>query len=194
MTEVPYPYATGDLLAERNEYNYTAYQGAPFLQAWQDSRDKARSSLPPPAAPPPGDASAPIEWAGSTPSGPILEALLGRLEAGGLATGEAAALDGLVKKFEVTKRVHDAYGADMRAVDPGAHRTLSLSVRLAEVFERAYATLGGLPYLNVLLKTMDTLVALASDLSAGEGARLAWLIARERGHVGALANRRGVEW
>ena len=68
------------------------------------------------------------------------------------------------------------------------------NVRLAEVFERAYATLGGLPYLNVLLKTRDTLVALASDLSAGEGARLAWLIARERGHVGALANRRGVEW
>ena len=96
-------------------------------------------------------------------------------------------LDQLVKKFEVTKRIHRAYGSSFRAQDAADHKDPARYLRLAEVFEAAYAAKGGLPYLNALLKSMDTLSTLAGQLSEIEQSRLAWLAGRERLHVRAVA-------
>jgi hypothetical protein len=91
----------------------------------------------------------------------------------------------LVKKFEVTKRIHRAYGPSFRAIDPADHKDLNRYLRLAEVFETAYAADKGLPYLNLLLKCMDTLSSLADQLTEDGRARLAGLIQRERRHIDA---------
>ena len=192
--ESEYAYASGDLLAERNEYSYTPYEGIGFLRAWERSRSQAAAALPPALPPPPGDAAQPAAAAGGVETADVLEGLYGRIGAAGLAAAEAATLAAFVKKFETTKRVHRAYHADMRAVDPSAHRDLSLYVRLAEVFDHAYAALGGLPYLNALLKCIDTLVSQAPSLTPGDGGRLAGLIVREREHVVRLAGGKGVRW
>jgi hypothetical protein len=49
-----------------------------------------------------------------------------------------------------------------------------------------------LPYLNALLKCLDTLTALAERLDAGQRLRLESLIGREQMHVAVLAKRLGL--
>jgi hypothetical protein len=125
--------------------------------------------------------------AGPVETAPLLEQVLESVQRGAADTAEARRALNLVKKFEVTKRIHRAYDERFRAVDRSDHEDLGLYLRLAEVFEAAHAATGELPYLNALLKCLDTLCALRSGLSEADRRRLSWLFERERGHVDALA-------
>ncbi|CDL00647.1 conserved protein of unknown function [Magnetospirillum gryphiswaldense MSR-1 v2] len=181
-----YPYASGALLDQRNTYFYSVYGGRAFLSDWQAVRALV---LVAPAAHPP--APRPV----TLPSHPMAVDTGDLLEAVMAAPAVEAArpwLDELVKKFEVTKRIHQAYDQHFRAVDPTSFRDLALYVRLAEVFEAAYAMLGQLPLLNALLKVIDTLSAVLADLNMEQRARVALLALREREHVNALSARLGV--
>ncbi len=183
-----YPYASGSLLDERHTYFYSRYGGAAFLQAWLDDRLSADTANPAPAPqatgrplPPLG---APVETAA------LLEALMAALQSDASIGDDANAwLRALVRKFEVTKRIHGAYDARFRAMDKADHRDLALYVRLAEVFERAYTVTGKLPFLNALLKIMDTLCAVRDGMSPEQRARLSTLVARERIAVTELGQR-----
>ena len=187
-SQVPYAYATGDLLKERHTYFYSGYGGRLFLKGWRADRDAARGAFGATAPPPPRPPSSPIS-AGPVETAPLLEQVLESVQRGAADTPEARrALSNLVKKFEVTKRIHRAYDERFRAVDRFDHENLGLYLRLAEVFEAAHAATGELPYLNALLKCLDTLCALrGGGLSEADRRRLSWLIERERGHVHALA-------
>jgi hypothetical protein len=103
-------------------------------------------------------------------------------------------LELLVQRFEVTKRVHNAYGPDRRAVNKEEYRDLGLYVRFAEVLEAAYRRTGMLPCLNALLKCLDTLCAGRRELPAACGARVARLVLAERELVAELAGRVEVAW
>lgn len=187
-----YPYATGDLLSERNTYFYSAYEGPGFLGAWEDARVRVLERL---AAP--GDMPVPRGGALPDADGVEARALLERLLAG--ASGDEGAwaevrpwLDRLVQRFEVTKRIFESYDVSLRARDRERFRDLGLYLRFAEVLEVAYERTAALPYLNALLKCADTLTAMHARLSGDEGARLARLILRERQHVRRLAEHAGV--
>lgn len=179
---IEYEYATGDLLEDRNTYFYTAYQGADFLAAWRRSRNAALRDLPPaaPTPPPNRDGSATVDEGAATEA--LLETAFANLDRPGICP----ILDKLIQRFEVTKRIHRAYGADWRPLDPGSYRDFGLYLRFAELVEATCAKTAGLPSLNALIKAVDTLVAIRGQLRPEQGARLATIIAREHGHVDRL--------
>jgi hypothetical protein len=185
-----YPYAKGALLDDRNTYFYSTYGGSDFLQAWASDRDNALTIT---ASPPPGDAIEVPDLGRPVLTATLLESLINAMANNTPPNARARAwLSKLVQKFEVTKRVHEAYDDNFKAVERKNHRDLALYLRLAEVFEQAFSTTNMLPYLNALLKVLDTLCALRVGLSKSDRARLSNLIVRERTHVIALAERSGV--
>ena len=187
----PYPYASGNLLDDRNTYFYSAYGGIRFLHAWASDRDDSFTT---PALPPPAEKATEVPAAGSRIETAILfECLLNAMAND--ATPNALTIEWLsklVKKFEVTKRIHHAYDENFKAINRENHRDLALYLRLAEVFEKAFSITSALPYLNALLKTLDTMCALRDDMSEHQRARLSGLIERERIHVIKIADRMGV--
>ncbi|MPN44848.1 hypothetical protein SDC9_192415 [bioreactor metagenome] len=76
--------------------------------------------------------------------------------------------------------------------DGDDYRNLSLYLRMAEVFDKAYGMTYDLQYLNVLLKLSDILIAYKETLAEREKGRLAWLIERLLGHVRTCAQKIGV--
>lgn len=183
-----YPYAKGDRLVERNTYQYTPFVGRAFLNAWRESRIEAKERLGHSAAGAPAAAGGVLPEVGAFRTGPLLELLHARL-ASGWDPSAGAWLDRLVQRFEVTKRLHRAYGADLRAVDREDFRELALYVRFAEVLEAAYAASGSLVYLNALLKVLDTLCSQAASLERPLASRIARLVEVEGRLVDDLAHR-----
>ena len=180
-----YPYARGDLLHERNTYYYTPYHGRQFLDAWRAARSDMLANLPAPAAAaPPVDAAAVSAGVTRADTRVLLECALAERD-----KAACALLEKFVKKFEITKRIHETYDADFRAVNRSAFLRIDLYVRAAELFEVAFCATDDLRYLNVLLKCLDTLSVVTDDLTQDDQARLACLILRERKHVEALMRR-----
>jgi hypothetical protein len=188
----PYPYAGGDPLVRDRRYSYSTYHGAAFFEAWESQRDAILETLPAPADEPAAQQAPAPE--GDTLDGAAILAFL----AGEIAIGNTEAprvrflLDGMVKRFEVFRRIHRAYMSDLRALDKNTFDAFPLYVDAAEVFEAAYVASDALTYLNVLIKALDSLCALTDRLSAGDQARVARLILKERAHVTALAQGAGV--
>ncbi|MGR3175978.1 MAG: hypothetical protein ACUZ8N_15480 [Candidatus Scalindua sp.] len=198
-----YPYAEGDLLNNRNTYFYTSFEGRAFLDAWQESRDKIVTLYGQQEKCPKANASAlPEELLGEIDRGEIVETgiLLESLyvyltdEKEPQSKAATCLIDNLVKRFEVTKRIHSAYGAGFKPVDKKAYVDYGLYVRMAEVLECAYSIFKKLPYLNVLLKCVDTLCSISEDLNPNQRSRLGRIIAEERRHVKDLAQSRGIEF
>ena len=185
--EASYPYASGDLLEERNTYFYSAYQGTAFLEAWRQQRADALREMSgnPSTATPAEAASAPLVRATDI----LLECIHQQLMAGEGTFARIPALDRLVQRFEVSKRLHGEYDEKWRPVDSADYRLMERYVRFAEILERAHRFSGELPYLNALLKIVDTLTALRATLSTEQTERLRQIIAHERVHVEQLARR-----
>ncbi|MFT3733889.1 MAG: hypothetical protein QM776_02485 [Rhodocyclaceae bacterium] len=171
-----YAYASGDLLEERNTYFYSVFQGAGFLDAWRAQRDAALSA---PCLN--HDDVSPD----TSPTAALLEALWTTLQAGPDPQA-CATLAHLLQRFEVSKRVHGAYGPNWRPLDPADYLRLDRYLRLAELLDLAWSRDTALPWLNGLLKLLDTLTALQGRLSAPQQQRLRRLIANEGAHVTAL--------
>ena len=168
-----YTYASGDLLVDRNTYFYSRYHGAPFLDAWAAQRAAALDAMP----------------AGQdlheeiTPALELIRDVRARLKADRADSSAWRDMDRLLQRFEVTKRVHDAYRDTWRAVDPTRFRAANAYLELAEALAEAHELTGALTYLNALLKILDTLSSLSGDLSEGLRTRLGELVSREAGYV-----------
>lgn len=178
-----YPYAEGDRLEDRNTYFYSQFGGTAFLAAWKHDRDQALKEL---GAPLPAPATMESEDGAAAA---LFEALYAAA-VGGKGTGKR--FDLLLQRFETGKRLYARYDADLRALDRGDYRHLSLYLRFGEVLDAAYASTGRLDHLNALMKLLDILVSLRGELVDGERGRLARLISSERAFVDALAERTGV--
>ena len=168
-----YPYATGNLIEQPNTYFYSEYGGHAFVAAWRGERNNVRARLPKPVAPLPAQPADPA----SRMSIDLLDRALG---------GDAGLREAFVKKFEIHKRVHDGYDSNFRALDKSARYSLPLYLRAADLFAAAYESSGTLRHLNVYLKCLDTICALADNLSTDLAARLAWHLQREQVCIEAL--------
>jgi methionyl-tRNA formyltransferase len=89
------------------------------------------------------------------------------------------ALDKLVQRFEVTKRLHRSYNSRFRAVDKDSYQNLELYIRFSEVLAVSYEKTQDLPYLNALLKCLDTVCSYKDSLNQALKARLSGLIRME---------------
>lgn len=181
-----YPYARGDLMGTPNTYFYTAFEGHAFLRAWWSVREAALEALPDPAS------QAPVHNPDAGGAGKLLESAY--LEACELASDAQLPfhVEMLLKKFEVSKRIYDAYDSDLRPMDRWAFRTPGNYLRLGEVFDEAFENSNDLRALNALLKCLDTLIAHLSEVGEDMRPRVARLIARERVFVSRLAEGKGV--
>ncbi|MFT0531210.1 hypothetical protein ACMHYJ_00030 [Castellaniella hirudinis] len=152
MTAPVYPYASGNLLENRNTYFYAAFGGRAFLQAWQRQRTAALAAC---------HANPYAATAREDPA-PIVQALR-RLQCA-LHLPECPAetwdtLDHVLQRFEVSKRLHDDYTRTWRPKDPMHYHGLERYLLLAEVLGQATALTTDLRYLSGLLKCVDTLTA-----------------------------------
>lgn len=178
-----YPYATGNRLDERNTYSYSPYFGRDLLVAWTLQRNDALQAA--------ADRPAPVT--SDQPTDRLLASLSDSLAAGTTSSTEWAQIDRLLQRFEVSKRLHGEYSAYWRPIAAAEYDGMERYLRFAEMVDLAYQASTRLQYLNVLLKCMDTLTALASRLQTSQAARLEQLIRQERSHVHQLAQRLGVD-
>jgi hypothetical protein len=186
-SETTYPYATGDLLETRNTYFYSPYHGLAFLEAWRRQRTDALREMSDDRSP------ATIADAPDSPAARetdiLLESIYRELTTESGALEHLSSLDRLVQRFEVSKRLHGEYNEEWRPVDATDYRSLERYVRFAEILDMAYQRIGALPYLNALLKIVDTLTALRSTLSTQQQPTLQRVITHERDHVERLTAR-----
>lgn len=190
-----YTYTFGNLLEKPNTYFYTEYHGLDFLEAWKSDRERVRAKLgnelPPFKGKPDLFESllAKIAARKSLDAHFIFDAVQGAL-AGKKDHGNTPELkrliNKLVQRFEVSKRWYPEYEASFRAKVKTVYDDLELYVRGAEIFDAAHAQFGELPYLNALLKSIDTLCSIHEKLNADQKGRLARLISRESHYINSL--------
>ena len=180
-----YPFASGDLLDRPNTYFYSKYRGRAFLEAWQRQRADASRDISGPVSANASEADT-VREVRKTDA--LLESIYCDLSSEVGAGEIRSLLDRLVQRFEVTKRLHGEYGANWRPTDPTDYRLMERYVRFGEILDLAYERTGALPYLNALLKTVDTLTASRIVLNGQQRQRLQVLIAHERDHVKRLAS------
>src|SRR5262249_48649329 len=158
-----------------------------FLDAWRGQRADALREISEtsPPEPSPGRAGSAVPA-----TDVLLEAIHRQLTAKSrLDDEQVSALDRLVQRFEVSKRLHGEYNERWRPIDSTDYRSLERYVRFAEILDLAYQHTGALTYLNALLKVADTLTALRATLDAPQRTRVRRVIAGERDHVERLAAR-----
>jgi len=180
-----YPYAEGDLLNEPNDYAYSKYLGQAFIDAWSRSRLAVTDDLPPATPPPCGKTQVDFEALDVFVTEEVLEGVICQLEDSSFS-GPLPTLEGLLKRFEITKRIHGSFDPDWRPCDRNDYHDLSIYLRFAESLELSYSRFGKLTHLNSLMKCLDTLIAMRGDLNIEHCGRLAWLLASERNHVTTL--------
>lgn len=189
--KVEYNYAHGNLLEDRHSYQYSKFLGLDFLRAWRKIRDAACNELGLPIPPPcPTEVYKPL--AKPLKTAQRLEEVMAGLIQGKLDELKPE-LAIWVKKFEVSKRLFDEYDNNFKPLTKNDYHGLDAYLRYAEIMELVYTKNSDLPCLNVLLKVLDTLIAYKNELSLDNQARLAWLIARESGHIESLAGINGLK-
>lgn len=186
--DASYSYAAADRIDNPKRYARSQFGELPFLCAWRDHRKSILGGLPPSAPAPKAVSVQSFRENGLIRTAPLLESLYARMSSGGDLGGNLkTALRVLVKKFEITNRIHAAYDDTYRTVDKNDYWDYGLHVRLGEIFDLAYVRFDALVYLNVLLKINDVLCAAHTDLDPSRAARLSRLIEQENMHVSGLA-------
>jgi len=202
-----YKYATGNCIEEIQTYFYTEYKGMPFLDAWKDSRKKILNSHTIPKSFSQESFHLLENDSSILSVNDILDILLSNDKY--VNTKDIIKtlylsmetkkdqhiiilLKNLLKRFEITKRVHDVYGKNYKPKDIELYKNLELYICLAEIFEKAYSIFNDLPYLNALLKIIDSISSVFASLNNEEKSRLCFLVENEYHHVNQLANSIGV--
>ena len=189
-----YPYAKGDLLRKPNTYFYTKFVGVQFLKHWQDERERVQKCLNNYSTR--GGSSMQVGSLAVISQSyaeqkvidtrTLLISLIGEFQGGARPDADQRLnqwLLRLVKKFETTKRVHEAYGENFLAADKTKYKNIELYLLVAEVFSLAYDAGRSLVFLNVYLKVMDTLCSQYEGLSTVQQGLLSNLIKAENRHI-----------
>lgn len=181
-----YPYSSGDLLESRNTYFYTKFEGSAFLSAWRAQREATQLLI----------ANQPARPAAILDISPIIELLANiclDLTNAHPKPHTLQHLNHLVQRFEVSKRLHDSYDANWRPVNTQRYHGIERYIRLGEALSLAHDRTGELPYLNALLKCIDTLTSMAEQLDHSQGIRVNQLISDEHKYVERLSAQHNVQ-
>lgn len=189
MSDIDYPYSQGDRLEERNTYFYSQYHGAAFFPAWRASRQTALAHLPAACAVPLPAAAASGQHLTNTAT-----LLADLLQTAPDAHGKRRQAERLLQRFEVSKRLYRRYDANFKAVVDSGYDDLDIYLQFAALCLHQAEQPGSLPFLNGLLKVIDSLISIRSRLSPTQGAQLAWLIAAEQVWVTRMAAQADVEF
>jgi len=184
MSALSYPYASGDLLEDRNTYFYTPFGGWDFLHTWRRQRTAALAACD-------ADRDIPGDTEDSAPVVQTLRRLKAAMEASPPLAADRAALDRILQRFEVSKRLHDDYTTAWKPLDPARYHGLERYLLLAEALSQAADSTADLRYINGLLKCVDTLTSdgMMPIACQSSGARLRTVLEQERTLVDQIAAR-----
>lgn len=202
-----YIYSKGDLIKNPNTYFYADFKGIDFLHAWLQSREQVLSSI---------DVQEKLSHddffeitdaknfrtlthkyneTNLIYTKDLLLSILSELEKSSFDMSDnelAYWLDLLVKKFEVTKKIHESYGDSFKAVDKSKNRDFYLYILLSGVFCSAYIKTRHLKFLNVLLKVNDSLCSFSEELTEFQIAHTVKILKLEKNFVLQLSKELGV--
>lgn len=169
--KVIYPYTSPDAPGQKINYSYSAFRGEAFIDAWKIRRNDDVSE----------DFMA---LNGSEPnlSGTPTEGVFLHWIAAMRGEGDVnwEALNLLLKRFEVTKKIYEDYGLDFRPIDKQSLNNFRLYVIFTQVLTNAFETTKKLPYLNALLKANDIGQSVSGQLNEEEKMMLGYSIQKER--------------
>lgn len=188
MSSVDYPYSQGNRLEERNTYFYSQYHGMAFFTAWRASRQEALAQLP--AA---GALQLPVTTEREQNAEDTATLLADLLNADADAPDKRHLAERLLQRFEVSKRLHRRYDNEFKAIADSGYDDLNLYLQFAALCLHQADQPGALPFLNGLLKVVDSLISIRTRLSPAQGAQLAWLIEAEHSWVARVAEQVKVE-
>lgn len=173
-----YTYADRDLLVTPNTYFYTRYCGEKFIADWKKQRQGILKSI-----------VVSKTRKGKNPKKHSIKTLIHRFQ---LQTKVPTVLSPMmfVKRFEIDKRWYLEYDAKFRPLHKGKevhYSNLELYFLAAEIFASAYGKYKQLPFLNALLKSVDTLCSIYKKLNDKQRKKLAQLIESELLYANLLA-------
>jgi len=181
---INYSYSEGDLLRDPQTYRYASFQGEPFVDAWQASRQAACNTLPAPRllalrAMPECDCTDSAAW---------LAQLCLSLRTAAVDESAQYWLPRLLKKFEVSKRLYAGYerAAPHRALPGSDFLALRPYLLLAEAMVHGWRAQRAGYYLSGLLKITDTLISQQARLLNDEAAYMAWILEQEQQLIAEL--------
>jgi hypothetical protein len=174
-----YPYSQGDLLAEKPVYNFSAFKGSAFLEAYVTTRRAWLEALPTAA-----------------PAAPVRGGVAGLLQS--LCKSDSPAADRdrffrLLQRFEVTKRLWTEVDARLRPAPNAAPAKVGLYALFALAALRLHQDQSHLSLLNAALKAND--IVTSQDPARLDAVAVAVAregVALELETVTALAGKSGV--
>ncbi|WP_028454389.1 hypothetical protein [Chitinilyticum litopenaei] len=191
---IPYPYAEQDRLEERNTYFYSSYHGAAFFAAWRSSRTLALAGVAGRQAPHPQNGSTTLpDTSDGYACAELLAALLNQATAAPLQGSARILAERLLQRFEVSKRLYARYNAQGRAIIDSGYHNIDNYLCFAALCAAMRCADGALPFLNALLKCVDTLISIRDRLNPAQREQLAWLVDAEAHWLALLAARLGIE-
>jgi len=206
-----YPYAKGNRFEDRNTYFYTQFHGALFFDAWQQSRLDSLARIKPNCLirnkPEENEKvlfdrniKQPLNYFSKLlndiqpiDTDELLNAIFIEFTNNQDQKELKIWIDRLVKKFEISKRIHDQYiSQKFLAVDKNDHKSIHLYLKLAYIMFLAYDCFSLLPYLNVSFKILDTLCAMSERIDPIHYQFFQLLIQKEKNAIINLAMELGV--
>lgn len=189
-----YPFAWHDNLDQPQTYRYSDYCGPEFLGAWQMHRAQIGAKL--------ATESLDINELVARHLDSVLQSnypMLTNVRLAELCDELGAShrfsppiraeVNGWVKTFEVRKRLFGAYNEHMKPIPGQEYRDADSYLLFALLMGRAWSSFGGFPYLNSLLKVMDSIASIADTLTPQERGFFISLLKMEKSIVTPLMNR-----
>jgi len=184
--EHSYSYSEGNLLEDRNTYFYTNMCGEDFFKLFDDARAKSIPGAIEPSAIEVPETEPPHPGQTETQTAGILDWLVFHWTAGN-ARGDIRDFTGMmVRRFEISKRIHAAYDINQKPLNRDDYEDYCLYLRTAEMFVLAFKESGTIQYLNALLKIMDTITSFVGRLDQAGAQRHADLVRYEKAFVEEL--------
>lgn len=187
-----YSYTERNLIEHPITYQYSEYRGESFLSDWKQDRNNVirefcdgeqRQNF--------DNKKIPDERSETDKE---LSELLTRMNCDGDINEQMrSCLKLWIKRFGIKKRIYEKYESEIRPDMQSSFHNMELYVKFAEIMATAYRLFSKLPYLNVLLKVVDTLISSRDRLDCDQRKRLCEIIRYELRCIDDLARSRGVE-
>ena len=185
-----YPYASIKNLSMKINYSYSPFHGWSFIMAWKANRKTIINKLKVES----------VEFSMQTKTKPLffpcysrqLISYLNDIKTDQMMSEQRQKIlmaQKLLKSYEVTKKLFSKYISDIQGVKKNSVSEIKEYIGLAAVFNTYYELTGEMPFLNGLLKVIDTLVALFDDIPDRYLAVFKWLLEREFNHIQKLAKK-----
>lgn len=188
-----YPYSQRNLIINPENYFYSQYMGIQFLFQWQNDRKKIgicqdNFSVD-------NFFSQPhyiIATSSIVVSSVIFKDIYLEADQSNISEKNKEIIDGILKRFEITKKIFDKYSPDMRPLLGSSDRDINLYLKFGIIIELMYTKTHDLTYLNSLLKIVDILSSIFDDLTGTQKKYSAFLVHREKFHLLELLKKLGI--